>query len=58
MSKSGFVKGMVAGAVIGSVAALIFDPITPKQRKRAHRHTSSMFRNVGCMVDDLVNKRH
>ena len=57
MHKSGFVKGIVAGAVIGSAVALIFDPITPRQRKTAHRRTGDMFRNVGCMVDDLM-RRH
>lgn len=57
MNGAGFIKGVITGAVIGGAAMMIFDPVTPKQRKMAQRRTNTMFRNVGCMVDNMMSGR-
>lgn len=57
MSRMGFVKGMITGAAVGTVAMLMFDPITPRQRKRVKKQASCAFRNMGRMMDDLVDMR-
>lgn len=57
MSGSGFVKGMVTGAVVGAVTMMVFDPVSTKQRKRMRRQTSHMFRNMGTMVDHFADMR-
>ncbi len=41
-----FIKGAVAGAMVGVGVALLFDPITPRQRRRA-------VRKANCMVHDM-----
>ena len=57
MSGSGFVKGMVTGAVVGAVTMMVFDPISTKQRKRMRRQTNHVFRNIGSMVDGIADMR-
>ncbi len=44
--RTGFFKGAIAGALAGATIAIILDPITPKQRKRAAR-------KAGYMVNDM-----
>lgn len=58
MNAMGFIKGMITGVVVGGTAALMLDPITPRQRKRAKRQAANMVRNVGYMVDSLINVKH
>ncbi len=57
MSTTGFLKGMVAGAAIGGAAMMLFDPITPRQRRRAKRQVYSAMRSIGNMADDLMHMR-
>lgn len=54
MSKMGFVKGIVTGVLVGGAAAMLFDPITPRQRRRIRHQASNMMRSVGQMVEDLM----
>ena len=57
MSTIGFLKGMAAGALVGSVAVMLFDPITPRQRRRAKRQIAGAMRNIGNMADDLMHMK-
>ena len=55
MSHMGFVKGLITGAAVGTAAMLMFDPVTPRQRKRVKKQACAAFRNMGRVVDDLVD---
>ncbi len=53
MKKMGFLKGMLAGMVAGGVTMLIFDPITPRQRRKMRRTANRMMQGVGDMFDSM-----
>lgn len=56
MSTMGFIKGMITGAAIGGAAMVMFDPITPRQRRRVKKQAYAAFRNLSCMADDLLSR--
>lgn len=56
MSTMGFVRGMITGAVIGGAAMAVFDPITPRQRRRAKKQAYAAFRNISNMTEDLLTR--
>lgn len=56
MSHMGFVKGLIT-ARRSHGAMLMFDPVTPRQRKRVKKQACAAFRNMGRVVDDLVDMR-
>lgn len=50
----GFVKGALAGAIAGAAVAIAFDPITPRQRRRAARKAGYMVNDMKKAVKDMV----
>ena len=52
--KSGFIKGIMAGAVAGSLTMLVFDPVTPRMRRRAKRKITSAAHDFGDMVESMM----
>ncbi len=54
MKKMGFIKGMIAGVLAGGAAMLLFDPITPRQRRKMRRTANRMMHNVGDMFDSMT----
>lgn len=56
MSTKGFVKGMVTGALVGGAAILLFDPITPRQRKKVKRQAQAAMENISSVADELRSK--
>ena len=57
MSTMGFVKGLVAGAAVGTAAMLMFDPITPRQRRRVKRQACAAWRNISHVADEVVHMK-
>ncbi len=57
MSHMGFVKGLITGAAVGTAAMLLFDPVTPRQRRRVKKQACAAFRSMGRVMDDLVDMR-
>ena len=50
----GFVKGMLAGVLAGGAVMLLFDPITPRQRRKMRRQANRMMHSVGDMFDNMT----
>ncbi len=57
MNSARFLKGMLTGAAIGATAMMLFDPVSPRQRHRLRKQATSMFRNIGGMMDDFMSMR-
>ena len=57
MSTMGFVKGLITGAAVGGATMLMFDPITPRQRKRVKKQAYAAWRNIGCMAGDIARMK-
>ncbi len=55
--KMSFVKGMLAGALAGGAAMLLFDPITPRQRRKLKKKANRMMHSVGDMFDSMTCDR-
>ena len=52
--RAGFFKGAIAGALAGATVALLLDPITPRQRKRAARKASYMINDMKRAMRDAM----
>lgn len=57
MSAISFVKGMIAGVAVGGACVMLFDPITPRQRKRVKRQAAAAWRSFAVMADDLMHMK-
>lgn len=55
MSMATFAKGLAAGVALGAAAAMIFDPMTDKQRRRLKRKTEGVFKNIGSVIDTAID---
>ena len=51
---AGFFKGAIAGALAGATVALLLDPITPRQRRRAARKASYMVNDMKRAMRDMM----
>lgn len=51
----GFMKGVLTGVVVGAATAFVMDPNNGKQRRRMQRQATSFFKNVGSMIDSIVD---
>ena len=49
-----FLKGAVTGAVTGAAIALMLDPITPRQRRRAMKKAGYIVSDVKKAVRDVM----
>lgn len=49
-----FLKGAVAGAVAGAAVAIMLDPITPRQRKRAVKKAGYIVSDMKRAVKDVM----
>lgn len=54
MKNMGFLKGMLAGVMTGGAIMLLFDPITPRQRRKMRRSANRMMHSVGDMFDSMT----
>ncbi len=55
MSTATFVKGLTAGLALGAAAAMVFDPISDKQRRKLKRKTEGVFRSIGSVIDTAID---
>ena len=50
-----FVKGMIAGLVVGSAVTMLADPVSDRQRHRLHKKTEGLFKTVGSAIDNAID---
>ena len=55
MTKSGFIKGMLTGVVVGAAATFMLDPNLKKKKNSMQHSSSSIFKNIGSMVDEVIS---
>jgi len=58
MRYSGFIKGVTAGLAIGAAVTMLADPLSDKQRRKLHKKTEGIFRNIGGMIDTAMDLMH
>ncbi len=56
MSSRGFTTGLIVGAVMGATFGMLVDPINDKCHKRMNKTKENMFRAIGGMLDDLLDR--
>ena len=54
MQNSGFIKGMVAGLILGAAATMLVDPVSDRQRHKLMKKTEGVFKSIGGVVDTVV----
>lgn len=50
-----FVKGMIAGLVVGSAVTMLADPVSDRQRHKLQKKTEGFFRSIGCALDNAID---
>lgn len=53
-----YIKGMATGLLVGATVALLFDPITDRQRRRMHKKTTYAFKRMGNALDSALDTKH
>ncbi len=53
MSCGGFLKGLIAGAAIGAMMGVVFDPVNDRDRRYMKKRMSRMMRNAGNIMDSF-----
>ena len=56
MSCKGFTTGVITGAVIGAAFGMLVDPINDRNHRKMSRTKENMFKALGGMLDDLLDK--
>lgn len=56
MSCKGFTTGVITGAVIGAAFGMLVDPINDRNHRKMNRTKENMFKALGGMLDDLLDK--
>lgn len=51
MSTGGFIKGLMAGAAIGAMVGIVFDPVKERDRKHMKKRVGKMMKNAGSILD-------
>lgn len=54
MSKTGFVTGLISGAVVGTMVTMAMDPIKDKQHKAMKKSAGKAFRTLGSVIDTII----
>ena len=55
MANAGFVKGVACGMIVGTVTALIMDPISDRERNKIKKKTNGVFKSIGGVIDTVVD---
>lgn len=55
---SGFMTGVATGLVVGAAVTMFTDPISEKQKKKLHRQTEGVFKNIGGVIDTAMDIMH
>ncbi len=55
MNIGSFAKGMIAGALIGTTAAMMMQPIKAREKKMITRGASRIFTKLGHFADNLTD---
>lgn len=50
-----FVKGVVAGLVVGSAITMIADPVSDRQRHKMRKKTEGFFKSIGSAMDNALD---
>ncbi len=55
MNHSNYVKGILAGMVVGAVAGMVFDPLrSEKENAHLKKKAAKMLRAAGQIVDNIT----
>lgn len=52
---SGFIGGITAGLLVGAATAMLFDPVSDRQRQKLQRKTEGMFKSIGSVIDTAMD---
>ena len=53
--KNGFIKGIIAGTVMGIGATMMVNPVDQRDRKRMANTTNRMFTTIGSFADNFMD---
>jgi len=53
--RNGFMKGMIAGTVMGIGAAMVINPIDNRDKKRMAQSTNRLFTTLGSFADNFLD---
>ena len=51
----GFIKGFVAGTIIGGAVCMMMEPQTSNKAKKVYKKTNHALKTVGYAIEDLVS---
>ena len=57
MNKISFAAGADMGTIVGATVGMILDPIKDKQNKEMKRTAGKAFRNLGSVIDGVLDMR-
>lgn len=55
MNTGAFVKGMLAGAVIGMGVTMVANPMDERDKRRLAKRTNRVFTTIGSIADNVLD---
>mgnify|MGYP000007795137 FL=1 len=53
-----FLKGTLVGFAVGAAVGVMTDPLSDRERRKISKKTEGIFRNIGSVMDNIIDIFH
>ena len=53
-----FIKGTLVGFAVGAAVGVMTDPLFDRDRRKISKKTEGIFRNIGSVMDNIIDIFH
>ena len=53
-----FYKGTLVGFAVGAAVGVMTDPLSDRERRKISKKTEGIFRNIGSVMDNIIDIFH
>ena len=58
LKMSCFIKGTLVGFAVGAAVGVMTDPLSDRERRKISKKTVGIFRNIGSVMDNIIDIFH
>ncbi|MDK2801518.1 MAG: hypothetical protein PWP27_1770 [Clostridiales bacterium] len=57
MRRNNFTRGLITGTIIGATVSMMMNPMEDRDKRRLRKKANSFIRNVGDVIEDIIDMR-